>query len=424
VAIFIKKIFVSIFMLFSIASVAHTIFAPNDIPLLDNRFRIDPKTEQVTFIFNHSKGYQSVVLVQPDGSKLYQQRHPGTVAWVSSEKQDIVTVQKPMIGPWQAIAELDGDNRIKIISDVELTVNRLPLKLYAQEYITTHASLYSDKKLMENPAYLDDAKLSISLIGDADKKMALYQDDGKHYDELPFDGKLTARLYIDLLPGRYLLNIRTKNDIFIRNVNKDAVVFPLPIDYKINALKTGSDQAKIIFTADGSEIDLNSVSINGVLKDADDNIVKQVLMHSINNVSESGEFDSIYKLSFNLYTFSGKAYATTLDGRELELQLPTKAVELVPIFKMPEKKLSPALSTQADPPIAEDFIEEELASPSILNNLWVIIAMVLTLLLLVAGAVFFIIKRKKKQVSNNGDNIEELNIDELQPMPIDLTKSK
>lgn len=423
-AIFIKTLFASIFMLFAMISMAHTIYAPNDIPLLDNRFRIDPKTEQATFIFNHSKGYQRVVLVQPDGSKLYQQRHPETVAWVSSEKQDIVTVQKPMVGPWQAIAELDGDNRIKIISDVELTVNRLPLKLYAQEYITTHASLYSDKKIMENPAYLDDAKLSISLIGGANKKMALYQDDGKHYDELPFDGKLTARLYVDLLPGRYLLNIRTKNDIFIRNVNKDAVVFLPPIDYKINPLETGSDEAKIIFTVDASEIDPNSVSIDGVLKDGDDNIVEQVLMHSINNVSESGQFDSIYKLSHNLYYFSGKAYATTLNGRELELQLPDRAFELVPLFIMPEKELSEALSTQAERPIIEASIEEELESTSIFNKLWVIIAIVATLLILVTGAVFFILKRKKKQLNSSEINTDELNLDELQPMPIDLTESK
>ncbi len=401
----------------------HTIYAPNDIPLLDNRFRIDPQTDQITFIFNHKKGYQRVVLVRPDGSKLYQQRHPEGVAWVSSKTQDIITIQNPMTGPWQAIAKLDGDNRIKLISEVQLTVSQLPLKLYAQEYITTHATLYYDKKIMDNPAYLDDAKLSISLLGGANKKMALYQDDGKHYDALPFDGELTARLYVDLLPGRYLLHIRTKNDVFIRNVNKDAVVFPAPISYQIKALETGSDEAKITFSVDGDEIDPSSVSIDGVIKDAENKVIKQVMMHSIDNVSEVGKFYSTHKLSHKLYTFSGKAYATTRKGREIELQLPERIFELFPSFKMPVTNLSEALATQAQE-MKEETLYQDSEAPSLFANLWIIIGITISILLLTVGIVFFILKRNKKNNNADEENTEELNLDELQPMPIDIKDGK
>jgi uncharacterized protein (TIGR03503 family) len=396
---------------------AHTVFAPNDIPLLDNRFRIDPATEQATFILNHSKGEQRIVLVQPDGSKLYQQRHPETVSWVSGQKQDIITVQKPMPGPWQAIANLDGDNRIKIISDVELVVNRLPLKLYAQEYITTNATLYADNKLMDNAAYLDDAKLSISLVGNSNKKMALYKDDGKHYDELPFDGKLTARLFVDLPPARYLLNIRTQNDVFIRNVNKDAVVFIRPITYKTDVLETESDNVQITFKIDLGEIDPNSVSINGLIKDVDENIIEQVLINRIDNISESPEFSSIYQLPYGSYSFSGKAYATSLDGRELELQLKNSAFDLVAPFVLPE-------IIAVEPTENEEVIEIEPVETSIFSNLWVLIAIASTIILLLAGIIFFVLKRKKKKAKSDEEEIQELNLDELQPMPIDLSESK
>jgi uncharacterized protein (TIGR03503 family) len=424
VAIFLKTLFTSILILFSIISAAHTIYAPNDIPLLDNRFRIDPKTEQATFIFNHQKSYQRVVLVKPDGSKLHIQRHPDNVAWVSTNTQDIVTIQNPMAGPWQAIAKLDGDNRIQILTNVELVVTNLPLKLYAQEYITTHASLYADKKLMDNPAYISGAKLSISLRGAENKKMELYLDDGRYYDELSFDGKLTAHMYVDLMPGRYLLHIRTKNNVFIRNVNKDAVVFLSPITYKLKALKTGSDEIKISVTADISEIDPDSVSINGAIKNEDNKIVQQVLMHSVDNVSKSGRFSATYKLPYSIYKFSGKAYATTLTGREIELQLPNESFELIPKFEMPEINISEALATQAAIDLA---VLEELESSSLFSNLWIIIAISVTILLLIAGIVFFLLKRKQKQAKNeevDGEDGEELNLDELQPMPIDVTDSK
>ena len=419
-AIFIKHTLIAICLLFSFSVVGHTIYAPNDIPLLDNRFRIDPKTEQITFIFNHSKGYQRVVLVQPDGSKLYQQRHPENVAWLNGETTDIVTVQNPMPGPWQAIAELDGDNRIKLISDVQLKTNRLPLKLYAKEYISTEASLYDDGKLMKNPAYIVDTKLTVSLVGEANKKLALYLDDGKNYDQVAFDGSLTAQLFVDLKPGRYLMSIRTKNDVFIRNVNKDAVVFPSPISYSIDPVESGSDEAIITFTVDPAEIDPNSVSIDGVIKDIEHKLISQVMVHNTDNEPGTKSFTSQYKLAHEMYTFSGKAYATTQEGREIELQLPERFFELVAPYVAPVINESAALSTD----INQETAIEEAAPSSIFSNLWVIVAISVTVLLIIVAIVFLIIRRKKKKLALLDASENELNLDELQPMPIDVTDGK
>ena len=419
-AILIRQLSIAFCLFFSFSVIGHTIYAPNDIPLLDNRFRIDPETDEVTFIFSHSKGYQRVVLVQPDGSKLYQQRHPENIAWVSSKVQDMVTVQNPMPGPWQAIAELDGDNRIKIISKVNLKTNNFPLKMYAKEFITTHAALYEGDKLITNPAYINDTKLSVSLIGKANKKMTLYLDDGKNYDQLAFDGELTAHLYVDLQPGRYLMSVRTQNDVFVRNVNKDAVIFPSPIKYNISALEPGSDEAKITFIIDGDEIALNSVSIDGVLKDSDNKINTKVLMHSIDNPTNVEQFSSTYKLEHKIYTFSGKVFATTLKGREIELQLPERIFELIPPFIMPEINESEALATQE----GQTTIIEAPAAQSLLSNIWVVIAIATIFLLIIAAIGFFLWKLKKNKSKVAKSSIDELNVEGLEPMPIDVKDVK
>lgn len=418
-AILIRQFSIAICLFFSFSVIGHTIYAPNDIPLLDNRFRIDPETDEITFIFNHSKGYQRVVLVQPDGSKLYQQRHPKNIAWVSSKVQDMVTVQNPMPGPWQAIAELDGDNRIKLISKVNLITNNFPLKMYTKEYITAHATLYEGDKLITNPAYINDAKLSVSLIGEANKKMTLYLDDGKNYDQLAFDGELTAHLYVDLQPGRYLMSVRTQNDVFVRNVNKDAVVFPAPIKYTISALEPGSDQAKITFFIDADEIALNSVSIDGVLKDSDNKIITKVLMHSIDNPANVDQFSSTYKLEHKIYTFSGKMFATTLKGREIELQLPERIFELIPPFVMPEIDESDALATQG-----QNTVIEEPEAQSLLSNIWVVIAIAAILLLLIVATGFFLWKFKKNKNKTAKSPIDELNVEGLEPIHIEAKDVK
>jgi len=395
---------------------AHTIYAPNDIPLLDNRFRIDPHTEQVTFILNHTKGPQFIVLVRPDGSKIYQTKHPESVAWVSGATADIITIDKPMSGPWQAIAELDGNNRIKLISHVELKTNKLPLKLYSQEYITTHASLYYDNQLMTEQSYLENAKLSVVLIAGSHKQLTLYQDNGQGYDALPFDGNLTAHVHIDLPPARYLLSIRTQNDVFIRNVNKDAVVFPSPVTYKISAPKEGSKEALFEFKVDSEEIDPESVSINGIIKNDNNKIVDQLIVHNKENIAAENRFSTTKILSYGLFTVSVKAFATTRSGREIELQLPEQHVELLPEFVVPEIDVNAAA--------AIEIVESPFAP--LWENIWLIAAIALSCLVIIGVIIFMIRRRRKnKKLLNGGDQaLSELKLDELPPTSINLKDKK
>lgn len=417
-ATIIKKIVLGLLIaITSCQLLAHKIYAPNDIPLLDNRFRIDPYTEQITIILNHSAGPQMVVLIRPDGSKMYYQRHPESVGWVSSSERDIITIDKPMAGPWQAVAELDSNNRIRLISDVKLQTNRLPLKLYSQEYITTHATLYLDNELMTNQAYLADAKLSVSLIGGASQKLVLFKDDGKGYDALPFDGQLTSHIYVDLLPGRYLLNIRTKNDVFLRNANKDAVVFLPPITYVANYEEAGSEEVTLVFRVDPQEIDPASVTIDGTIKNGSKRLVDQFIVHSNETISPENIFSIKKTLTYGAFTFSAKAFATTRSGREIELQLPERVVELLPKMVIPESTVSDALSTEL-------ALEEEALSSSIWDNLWLIAAIIIAGLLIMAIIVLVIIYRIKNKKVNlaDADTSSELVLDELQPTPIDLSK--
>ena len=416
VATIIKKIVIGILLLITTGySLAHTIYAPNDIPLLDNRFRIDPYTEKITFILNHSQGRELVVLVRPDGSKLYEKNHPKNVSWITTNKVDMVTIENPMAGPWQAVAKLDGDNRIKLISQVNLEINKLPLKLYTKEYITTHASLYLDNHIMTDKNYLNGAKLSVVLIGNNNSQFSLYKDDGKNYDALPFDGNLTAHIFVNTLPGRYLLSIRTKNEVFMRNINKDAVVFPYPISYTFKQREYGSDEAEFTFKIDSEELDPKSVSIDGIIKDENNNVVTQLLVHGMENLSKPDTLTKIQKVDYGDFTLSGKVFATTQSGREIELQLSELKFWLRKKAIMPTIVISDALSTESAE-MADDV--------PIWKNIWVIIPLAISGLLMLIGGVYFMIRiRRKKALA---DANPEFSLDELTKTDLqsDSTKSK
>ena len=397
---------------------AHTIYAPSDIQLLDNRVRIDPFTEQVTFILNHAKGPQLVVLVRPDGSKIYRENHPDTVAWVATRNVDIITIDEPMVGPWQAIASLDGNNRIRLLSPVHLKTNKLPLKLYAGEYITTHASLYQNDKLMKDSSYLSQARLSVSFVGNKGKILSLYKDDGKNYDSLPFDGDLTAHLHIDIKPGRYLVSIRTKNDVFIRNQNKDAVVFRSPIKYSVKPVEYGSKKAEFSFEVDTQELQIESVIIDGVIKNDYSKVVAQVLAHGKSNVTDKVYFKKIEEIGNGAFTFSGKAFATTTSGREIELALADKR------FWLRKKAVAPVVVKNKVKPKVEEPVSESLWS-----SFWVIITIALILLVLMYGAsLIFVRLRRRKLEKEAGDTepVSELSLsdEDLAPMEFDEDDEK
>ena len=55
-------------LLTSLSGMANEVFAPSDIPLLDNRFRIDYGVKEITFIIKRKPGTPSVILVRPDGN--------------------------------------------------------------------------------------------------------------------------------------------------------------------------------------------------------------------------------------------------------------------------------------------------------------------------------------------------------------------
>lgn len=403
----------TLLVFFSANLLAHTIYAPNDIPLLDNRFRLDPKTKEVTIALHHSKGQQEVVLIRPDGSKIFKKKHPENVAWVSNETEDIITVTDPMIGPWQAVAYLDSNNRISLITPVTLDIKNLPLKLYSGELLTTTATLNENGTPLKDVSYLNGAKLSISLIGETSKKLYLYKDNGKKYDQLPFDGQLTAHLFIDLEPGRYLLDIFTKNDIFIRSINKDAVVFSTPVKITTIAPKNASEIVRFDIDIDEEELIPTSVIIHGSITEKINSGAEQIIINGT-----GPQFTINKRLTYGDFLLKAKVAATTVSGREIEIQLTDQHFTLI----SPETEHTRKLAEQER--IKKEHMsqtpQKEIESPPLGGLFWIVFGFTCFIsIVLIIVIVLFIKERMKNKLLTNENSFEG---EILKEEPIDLDK--
>lgn len=382
------------FTLQSPASV--TVIPENAVSLLKNRIRIDKNVQEVTFWIHRRPGSRPAILVKPDGSKLYENRHPDTVHWLHTEKIDIISVEAPMRGPWQVLGSVLKGSQVVVISNVNLQATRLDRKLYHNETIKVTGRLLIDDKPARDPYYLSTATLRIDFqhhINESDPnavqnfKLVEFQDDGKGLDEVPNDGIVSANLHITAPPGRYFAAFVTGNDVFVRGYRQEVWVYPNPVTLKYKAPETFEEKPQLIFEIDPDEIKPETAIIQGEISDKSGLIEKGVIWASQENNSltlEEDYPDGVYSADFTLY-------GVVHSGREVIIGLPP--------FSFQYRRPLPPPPEETELPDIE-IIEEEESSGGLL---WVIIVVVVVLLLGGGGGAFFLLKRK-----NNDDSEETL----------------
>ncbi|OBU12056.1 TIGR03503 family protein [Photobacterium aquimaris] len=205
---------------------------------LDNRFRVDPEIEQITFIVAREQPSQSVVLVAPNGHKYYADRHSKAMSWYSDQGMDIISIDHPMAGPWQALGKVSSNNGIKIVSNIELDVDPLPTQLYQTEVLKFRARLTQNKQPLLLRDFLERVQLKVAFypvntdVDDVTVKesasivVGTFADNGQGYDEIGGDGIFTVALGVDVVPGKYRVKIASTNGVFERAVEQTVLVYP------------------------------------------------------------------------------------------------------------------------------------------------------------------------------------------------------
>lgn len=214
----------------------------SSVSLLDNRFRVDPTIDQISFVIYRKSPSRSVVLVRPDGKKYYSWEHPETVSWYEENGMDIVSIENPMPGPWQAVGKVTPKNNIKLLSNLLLDVDMFPNRLYQNETIKFTARLTQDGNPLVLKDFLDRVRLRVNFIQYVEDEnnpeltiepesttLGTFKDDGQELDEVSGDGVFTVELPVNVAPGKYRAIITSGNGVFLRAVEQTVLVYPSPI---------------------------------------------------------------------------------------------------------------------------------------------------------------------------------------------------
>ncbi len=289
--------------------------------LLDNRFRVDPTIEQITFLVYREQSSQPVVLVRPDGKKYYAWGSYDNVRWYQEPSLDIISVDNPMPGPWQAVGKVTPKNNIRLISHLKLSTDVFPNRLYNGEALKFTARLTSDDKPLVLRDFLDRVNLRVTFTKFVENEDELikearpvpmiigeFSDDGRGLDEQAGDGVFTVQLPIEVEPGKYRARITSGNGVFLRAQEQVILVYPNPVSRTFIQSRSPEKPHQLVVSGEQGMIAPGSIAVN-VEQNAPDGFIT----YSQGQVSQDG-----MKTTLNLdndpelgkYSWRGEVFAT------------------------------------------------------------------------------------------------------------------
>lgn len=114
------------------------------VPLTGNSFLVDSSIEEFTALIFRTQGSAPTVLVSPDETQYHFDKEQDDVSWYKTDAYDLITVKRPIEGEWQALADIDPDSRVTIVSNLKLLVKPLPTNMFLGE--TSELSLLLQDK--------------------------------------------------------------------------------------------------------------------------------------------------------------------------------------------------------------------------------------------------------------------------------------
>jgi uncharacterized protein (TIGR03503 family) len=333
----------------------------NSVLLLNNRFRVDSNVDEVTMVFFRDRGSAPVVLVRPDGSKLFIENDEEdlNVQWYETQTYDMISIKKPMSGPWQAVGQVLEGSKVMVIADIVLDAQPIPHNIYSGEIIKQTAVLKNNGKKVDFSPFRDVVSLTINFVsnnnpnyenfGLGSRTIARFQDNGEGLDELAGDGVFTGQFNLSIPSGEWRPTFVIKTPMYNRQqVNETVILHPNPILINVKVDETNEAEHVVMVDTDGQHIKLDSLLLNGKITHPNgdnDNV-------TMTDTNDLVKVIKVKNTGFGIYRIKLTAFATTADGREVIINVPehTFVTKAPP---EPEPIPTPTIEPNADTTSAE-----------------------------------------------------------------------
>ena len=348
----------------------------NEIPLLDNRFRIDDKIDEIKLIFFRRPGSPAVILVRPDGTKYFATNAVGNTSldWYDELNYDLVVIRNPMPGPWQVIGQIMPQSRIVVIGELSLKVDPLPKILFQGETVKVTGEILNDGEPIRANLFKDAVSLNVSFVstnnenfenfGAGIQQVTEFKDDGYGFDESAKDGVFTGEFTLNFTPGEWRPELYITTDVLERRVVQDPiVVHEPPFGFtSVEATDEGDDH-RITINIDEKLLKPETVIMQGKIYYP--NNEEQVFYLDTNNTAVREL--ALQDYGWGRYNIEISVFGSTINDREFMATLPTYLFEIErPIEIIPE---IPKASIIKEENIPEPVIKPKVMATGLIASL-------------------------------------------------------
>jgi uncharacterized protein (TIGR03503 family) len=373
----------------------------NQIPLFDNRFRVDNNVEEITLLLFRKRGSASAVLVKPDGSKIhFNTAEAQQVRWHDASSYDLIQIKNPMPGPWQAIGRLLPESRIMLLTEIRLQVDPLPTNLMVGETVKISARLSNGDEPITAKDFNEVLALEVIFVstnnaqydnfGRGVVQVAQFRDDGKGYDEKARDGVFTGEFQLRFVAGEWTPKYIVRTPLYTREVQQTPVVLkPAPIVADITASPAVPEDKpeqeaiphQVLFNVTDDSVNAESVLLQGRVRYP----TGEVESFALNEPGSAPRELKLHNRGHGSYILEVSAYGTMQDGREFMLNLPEVSfvvnrpvVEAVVLDELPQHVKDEIAKENAPPEPEFPWVLVILANLVILGGGGVAIWLVMT----------------------------------------------
>lgn len=230
--------------------------APDTLPIEGNRFNVDDNVRELTLLVFHADGAAPLQLTDPTDVAITQAGPAAGIRWEHEAAYDLVTIVQPASGTWQLNAVEDPDNRVLVVTDLELSVADLPAQVVAGESLPVRAALLERGQPIARRDFLELMESGVRLAGPtdvrADVTLALQAEGGD------FIGEAAT----ELAPGDYELIVRVDGGTFQREQHRRLKIHgtPLQMSHEVHEDPGAGRQIRLHLAADPLLVDPGSMS--------------------------------------------------------------------------------------------------------------------------------------------------------------------
>jgi len=158
------------------------------LPLKENRFKVDDSIKDMTILVFHAEDSEQINVITPNGQAYQWHAHPNKVEWHREQGFDLITVNDPVPGDWQLDAKQDPDNRVLVVTNLDLQVSELPNYLIPGTPRSVHAQLLQKGKPVTLQALIERTRFILKQTVDNETVEGIMFDHGKPPDQTASDG--------------------------------------------------------------------------------------------------------------------------------------------------------------------------------------------------------------------------------------------